>query len=297
MNEHPLFSVLIANHNNGRFLEECLQSIFSQTYTNWEVIIVDDASTDNSKNIYLKFAQHPKIKIFYNRKNKGVGFTKDACIRLSRGEIAGFVDPDDTLSTDAIELLVGEHLKNPGHSIIYSTHYICDEKLNIILPADYVGQIPAKKKSWTLGLPTISHFATFKRKNYLKTKGISPFFKKAADKDLYYKLEETGPVLFIDKPLYYYRKHKGSISLNEGSKIAFQYEQTARAMAVLRNNYIQNAPKQLPYSEISILDGIKSVRRISLENKDFGIALYLTLLSFRFEYRNSRLLKKIRIKL
>lgn len=62
MNEHPLFSVLIANHNNGRFLEECLQSIFSQTYTNWEIIIVDDASSDNNTDIYLEFAHHPQIK-------------------------------------------------------------------------------------------------------------------------------------------------------------------------------------------------------------------------------------------
>jgi glycosyltransferase involved in cell wall biosynthesis len=52
-----LFSVLIANYNNGLYLEECLRSIFAQTYTNWEIVIVDDASTDNSSNIYEKFIE------------------------------------------------------------------------------------------------------------------------------------------------------------------------------------------------------------------------------------------------
>ena len=52
MNDNPLFSVLIANYNNGKYLMEAINSVYAQTYTNWEIILVDDASTDNTKEIY-----------------------------------------------------------------------------------------------------------------------------------------------------------------------------------------------------------------------------------------------------
>ncbi|MBO4738767.1 MAG: glycosyltransferase [Bacteroidales bacterium] len=54
MNDNPLFSVLIANYNNGKYLMEAINSVYAQTYTNWEIILVDDASTDNFKEIYKK---------------------------------------------------------------------------------------------------------------------------------------------------------------------------------------------------------------------------------------------------
>src|SRR4030043_677699 len=96
--KRPLFSVLIANYNNGKFLKECLQSIFSQTYSNWEIIIVDDASTDNSLLIYKQYLNNNKIKICYNKKNKGVGYTKNKCVLYAKGDICGFIDSDDAIA-------------------------------------------------------------------------------------------------------------------------------------------------------------------------------------------------------
>ena len=52
MNANPLFSVLIANYNNGKYLMETINSVYAQTYTNWEIILVDDASTDNFRELY-----------------------------------------------------------------------------------------------------------------------------------------------------------------------------------------------------------------------------------------------------
>ena len=219
----PLFSVLIANYNNSQFLNECLASIINQSYKNIEIVVVDDASTDNSKEIYRKYAQNEKVRVFFNETNQGVGFTKHQCILHAKGEVCGFVDPDDTIAPDAIENLMRQHNNHPEYSIIYSTHYICDEQLKIRQTADYVDQIPLHKKSAYIDRPIISHFASFKRALYLSTEGISPFYLKAADKDLYFKLEETGPVLFLPKPLYYYRNHSNSISLNTNVMHAYFY--------------------------------------------------------------------------
>ena len=130
--QHPLFSVLIANYNNGIYLEEALQSVFSQTYTNWEIILVDDASTDNSKEIYQKYSSDTRIHIYYNDKKFGCGYTKHRCAELANGEICGFLDPDDIILPEALESHLELFNKNAKLAIVYSNCYLCDEQLNII---------------------------------------------------------------------------------------------------------------------------------------------------------------------
>lgn len=258
-NNPPLFSVLIANYNNGEYLEKCLQSIFNQTYSNWEIVIVDDASTDQSEVVYEKYGNHSRITIIRNNKNRGCGYTKRKCVKHAKGDICGFVDPDDGITPDALGIMVKYHLANQNHSIIYSTHYICDGSLQSQKIADYVGQIPIDKKSWTLIRPIISHFATFKKLNYSKTNGISSFYQKAVDKDLYFKLEETGPVLFVDIPLYYYRHHASSISLNRHANLAYQYELTAKIMTIIRQRKHKKVIDYKPHTRTQFVKAIINV--------------------------------------
>src|SRR5690554_1461614 len=209
-----LFSVLIANYNNGQYLQECLDSVFAQTYTNWEIILVDDSSDDEtSRKIYKKYNTHPRIKIFYNQENFGCGYTKRKCVEAANGAICAFLDPDDAIPTDAIQTMVDKHMDLPKHSLIYSTNYLCDEQLSVISKNPMVGMIGAKGYFCNNGKHSnVSHFASFKTDHYRKTDGINPKLKRAVDQDLYYKMEETGPFYYIDRPLYYYRRHKGGIS-------------------------------------------------------------------------------------
>lgn len=278
----PLFSVLIANYNNGRYLETCLQSILAQTYGNWEIVIVDDASTDNSHTVYEKYREHDRIRIFRNDRNEGCGYSKRKCVEHAGGEICGFVDADDALLPHTLEVMVKGHLDRPEASIVYSTHYICDESLQPQRVADYVGQIPAGRKSVNLFLPTISHFATFKRANYAMTEGISAMYPKAVDKDLYFKLEETGPVLFIDQPLYFYRHHADSISLNAQASVAYYYELTARALALLRQRRRGISRDDMPHGGYRLLGGMSIVIIHELRKGHFSVAvsLFMKLLSF-----------------
>ena len=269
ISQEPLFSVLVANYNNGRYLEECLDSIFNQTYKNWEIIIVDDGSTDNSRDVYKKYQGEPRIKVYFNKSNRGCGFTKRKCVKLSTGEICGFVDPDDALEKDALKVMATSHLNSPDSSIIYSTHYICNEDLEPRKVADYVGQIPSEKPSWTIKIPVISQFATFKRKKYLLTKGVWPYFEKAVDKDLYFKLEETGPVVFVNKALYYYRHHPGNISLNSNVNIAMQYELLAKTMALFRREKRENYLNLMPVSLFKLADGVLFVSFSAFNEKKY----------------------------
>jgi hypothetical protein len=147
-----------------------------------------------------------------NEINSGCGYTKRRCANLARGELMAFLDPDDALAGSALEKMVQAHIKMPKHSLVHSTHFICDERLNIKRVADYPKALPSGVPYLLLNDGSIHAFASFKRSCYEQTEGISPLNKKAVDQDLYYKLEETGEIHFINEPLYYYRIHSGSIS-------------------------------------------------------------------------------------
>ena len=207
-----LFSILIANYNNGIYLQECIDSVLQQTYTNWEVIIVDDYSIDNSKKIYQKYQDNPKFNISINIQNEGCGYTKRKCVELAKGEVCAFLDPDDTITPNALELIVKEFQANPDTSSVYSRLYFCDKNLKITSIREAYA-LPNIRGSYLKSTkPTISHFYAFKKYAYNKTSGINPTLKRAVDKDLYLKVDEVGISSFVDKPLYFYRRHERGIS-------------------------------------------------------------------------------------
>ena len=209
-----LFSVLVAQYNNARFLKQSLQSVYDQTYTNWEIIIVNDGSTDNFEEVIGEFLDDSRIKIFNNPQNMGCSFTKHICAEKANGDILGFLDPDDTLMPDALQIMVEAHLQKPQCSMIYSTHYICNEHLENKIPAGYQRALPFNTPYLLLGDGSIHHFVSFKKLCYGRTNRLLPVreYDGATDQDLYYLLEEVGDVFFINKILYNYRIHGGGIS-------------------------------------------------------------------------------------
>lgn len=232
-----LFSVLIANYNNGKYLEDALQSIFVQTYTNWEIILVDDASTDNSKDIYQKYINDTRIHIYYNDKNYGCGYTKHRCAELANGEICGFLDPDDALTNTALEDIVNAHLDNKDASMIYSDCYICDNLLKKTGKPSPNKNVPNDISLLESGVSGPFHFETFKKAFYNKTDGINAKYQRSIDWDLFYKMEEVGKLLFLKKKLYYYRTNtNNNISLGDNSGKALYWKIIITADACMRRN-------------------------------------------------------------
>ena len=103
----PLFSILVANYNNYVYFTDCYNSLTNQTFQDYEIIIVDDCSTDGSfERIRDLTVANPKVKLYQNPENKGVGYTKRKCVEYAAGEICGFVDPDDGISANALEEII-----------------------------------------------------------------------------------------------------------------------------------------------------------------------------------------------
>lgn len=232
----PLFSVLIANYNNGKYLQEAIDSVFSQTYTNWEVIIVDDGSTDESRTIYANLEQDSRIHIYYNDKNEGCGYTKNRCVWLSTGEICGFLDPDDELLPNALELMVAHHCDHPEISIIYSRCYYCDKDGKTTGESKLL-ELQNNQTYFDYRWYGAMNFASFKRDYYNQTDGISIDAKAGIDQDLYFKVEEkgAGPMVLNEFTYRYYigRNEKAITSSNNLSNLWF-WNLEVRRMACLR---------------------------------------------------------------
>ena len=216
MMESPLFSILIANYNNGSFLMEAIESVKKQSYSNWEIVLVDDASTDDSHEIYKQLEQDKRIRIFFNEKNHGCGYTKRRCAELASGEICGFLDPDDTLLPEAIQKHVAIHLKNPGVSVVYSRCYYCDHN-GVVFGKNRLLELKEGESYFDYRWYGAMNLASFKKEFYDRTEGISPEIKAGVDQDLYFKIEEVGEIYVLDEFTYnYYHRNENAITKNEG---------------------------------------------------------------------------------
>ena len=103
---HPAISIIVPIYNAERWLVRCLESIVNQSFSDFEAICVNDASTDSSLSILKEYAsQDPRIKIVDLPINRGEGGARNAGMETARGKYMGFVDSDDTVDTDFFEAL------------------------------------------------------------------------------------------------------------------------------------------------------------------------------------------------
>ena len=250
-NTYPLISILIANYNNGQFIEETLNSAVAQTYPHIEIVVIDDGSSDDSLNVIECYiASHPnsQIKLFKNIDNKGCGRIKRQCIELSEGEFFCFLDPEDTILPEAVSTLMEVFSRKQELGIVYCTHYLCNEKLEAQNVSSYPGVIPEGQSHLTSTKGHISALALCRRSVYDRTSGINATYQVSEDQDLYLKMEEVAPVFYVDKPMYFYRKHDHNSSWNESKAFNnFYWKYHCVKAAYLRrksnNSHVANLSK------------------------------------------------------
>ncbi|WP_374458578.1 glycosyltransferase family 2 protein [Chryseobacterium taeanense] len=242
------FSILIAHYNNGKHFKDCYQSILNQKYQNWEAVILDDASTDDSVETIKKIVGNDeRFKIYYNEENSGVGITKSRLIELAEGEICGFVDPDDAILPTAISSCINLYKKKPEVVLTYSLFTKCDENLN---PQEVFngGKQVINNSPYFFNNPIeIAHFVTFKKEIYNQTEKIDSSMKIAEDQDLYLKMYEKGKVHFINEPNYLYRMHSGGISQNENKPKSREYFAKVIFNAMKRRNLEKINGRPVPH--------------------------------------------------
>lgn len=126
INSTPLVTVIMPFLNAEKFIEESINSVFNQTYHHWQLMLVDDGSSDQSTQIALKYAEQYPNQIYYlehpNRQNLGLGLSRNLGIRQSIGEYVAFLDADDIWLPEKLEKQLEIFQANPKAGMVFGAH-------------------------------------------------------------------------------------------------------------------------------------------------------------------------------
>ena len=119
---YPLVDIIVPNFNKCEYVHESINSVINQTFTNWNLILVDHYSTDNSRKIIAKFRNIDKLNVIFLQKNKGVSFSRNLAIRYSKAKYISFLDSDDIWAPSKLENQINFMEKN-NYDFTY-TNYV-----------------------------------------------------------------------------------------------------------------------------------------------------------------------------
>ena len=210
MNE--LVSIIMPSYNTARFIKESIESVQAQSYSDWELIIVDDCSTDNTDGVVKEYLQDTRIRYLKNQRNSGAAVSRNYALREAQGKWIAFLDSDDTWEPTKLEKQIA-FMEQNGYK------FTC---------TDYRIQLNGE---WLPYIYTCPNKVTeFKMKNYCYFSTITVMYdrehvgliqienvRKNNDYAMWLRIIEKTPCYRLPECLSSYIKHEGSIS--SGSKL------------------------------------------------------------------------------
>lgn len=220
--ESPLVSIITPTYNSEKFIAETIQSVQNQTYTNWEMIIVDDGSSDKTQAIVTLLAsQDNRIKPYQLKVNSGPAKARNVGIENVKGKYMTFLDADDIWYPDFIANSI-KTIQTTGIHFVFSSYKRSDENLDFI----YTDFIVPKKVTYTDILKTnsISCLTAFIDIEVLGKKTMPEIFKRQ-DMGLWLQyLKEIPFAHGIQEPKAIYRIRENSLSRNKSRLLKYQWQ-------------------------------------------------------------------------
>lgn len=210
---NSLVSIIIPVYNAAAYLDDCVNSILSQTYQNIEIILCDDCSTDNSKEVLKKYETNPHCKVLYNKKNLRQASTRNRCIQIASGDYIMMQDADDIATSDRVKKLLAGFDDSEKVDFVSSSCFLFDE--NGKYGSIHNKVIYPQKKNLLKGIPFVHASCMFKSETLKAVGGyrISKMTRRGEDYDLIMRLYAAGfRGKNIDDELYGYRVDKDCYS-------------------------------------------------------------------------------------
>jgi len=206
--EIPKVSVYIPAYNAIDFIEEAIESALNQTYTDLEVVVVNDGSTDETGEFLDKlYGVNPRVTVIH-QENGGISSASNTAINNCRGEYILQLDSDDAILSETVEMLVNVLDKN-DIGFVYADSYLTDQ----------TGKVYGMAYSWSMydrnkllqGM-MIHHPRMFRKRDFNRTNGFDENLTNAVDYDFFLKLSEVTDGYHLQTPLYLYRQHNTNTS-------------------------------------------------------------------------------------
>ena len=221
INEQPLVSIVMPAYNAENFIEDSITSIRNQTYTNWELIIVDDASTDATTSVIKDFCvKDSRVQLLQLQHNSGPGIARNKAIEYAQGSFIAFLDADDLWMPEKLEkqlLFMQEHtihvsftaynlISEEGEPLFKTVKVLPEVDIHKIRKANYIGNLTGMYRVSALG------------KIYM------PAIRKRQDWALWlYCIQKAGKAYGLQEVLASYRIRRESVSSNKLNLLRYNY--------------------------------------------------------------------------
>ncbi len=218
--EQDLVSIIMPNYNGGKYIEETVKSIFFQTYQNWELLFVDDCSTDNSLDVIRSFNDE-RIKVFQNGVNSGAAVSRNYALKMAKGRWIAFLDSDDLWAPEKLEKQIA-FMQSNDIAFSYTDYDVIDENNEIIStfkPRLDVCSYKDILKHNHIGCLTVVCDSKKIGEIIMPTEAI-----KREDMACWLRILKTGTKAFcLHESLAQYKVHSNSVSSNKLKMIKFQW--------------------------------------------------------------------------
>ena len=215
----PLITVYVTNHNYGHFIKQCIDSILSQTLQDFRLIIIDDGSTDNSREIIDEYKNRDNIDIIY-QENMGLNISNNIALQLATGKYIMRVDGDDYLDPNAL-LLLSNNAEQKGSDMVFPDYYLVNELgdlIKLVRRHDF-------QKDVTLFDQPAHGACTLIRKECLdELQGYASEFSCQDGYELWLRFINKYKVSNINTPLFFYRQHDHNLTNKEERILSVRHE-------------------------------------------------------------------------
>jgi glycosyltransferase involved in cell wall biosynthesis len=204
----PIVSVIIPSYNHEKFIRECIQSVLNQAYQDFEILITDDHSTDQTVVIIESF-DDPRIKLYKHFENKGVSVAANNCLRHAKGKYVAWLSSDDAWNPEKLALQVKYLDEHPEIAAVFGKVEWVDESGNTIEEFPYLNVFEVANRSryeWLrqffvvgncLSLPS----SLVRRECYSETGMFDPVFAGVLDLDLWVRICLKYDIMILDQKL------------------------------------------------------------------------------------------------
>ena len=282
MSANKKVSVIMAAYNASKYISDAINSVMAQLYQDWELIVVDDGSTDNTFEIVIDFMQRDFRITYLKTSHRGVCFARNAAIAKASGEWIAILDADDIWLPEKLEKqMIAAEMNH--HVVAWGSYVQHLSSTGQILSLQKQGTTSVEEYDKLVAageIPFLVHSTLIVKKSVLDSIGVyDPSFPVSQDFELLSRIIFQGIVLAIPEPLVFYRIHKSSASM---SKFFTQQKYLRWVLARHRGRIIRNDEGYLPtYNEFLIEEDKKSfVTKIKQALTLFG----------QFNYRKAGLL-------
>ena len=249
MNKQPVVSVVVPTYNRKELLEGCIDSLLKQSYPKYEIIVVDDGSTDGTKKLLEKYSKkNPNLK-FFTQENKGSYAARNLGIKNSKGEIICFTDDDCIADKDWIKNLIEGYTDDSvggvgGKIASYSPQTLLERYSGVI---DLLNQEEYTKVFF------MTANASYRRSVLKRVKGFDIYFRNGGDVDIGIRVILSGYDLAYNPRAIVYHKHRATLK----GLIKQKYFH-GRGYSCLHKKYTKNfnPKKQILFLSSKLLQGI-----------------------------------------